>query len=192
MVKYFYKHQVESLDYKALYNKFCNIFYDITSSKKLIGLYFIYNDKNELMYVGQSKNIASRLTTHIRKKYKYAKRIDVMSFDDNEENMLTDAERYYITKLQPIDNILVDELHNTIEVEEYIMREFGVDSVEDIHLVTPTLTVMPLSRVVFNDEFELDVYENMRDALKYSKTCTMELMRSYLVALENPEIGRDL
>ena len=47
---------------------------------KTIGVYTIYND-DICVYVGQSKNIASRLATHLSGRYKKATKIKYKSFD---------------------------------------------------------------------------------------------------------------
>lgn len=115
-------HNYEEMDQKTLYFKLDSAF-NIDAikylNKKIRGIYAIFNDEN-CIYVGQSKNIASRLATHMRGKYKNATSIhtwDILEigfndFDsrskDSQINILNNCEKYLMSKLKPIDNIDID------------------------------------------------------------------------------------
>ena len=87
---------------------------------KMAGLYAIY--KNDICYyVGQSKNLPSRISTHLTGKYKSADRVDVYFIgDENQEgfysnskegqkSILENNENWLISRLKPIENILVGD-----------------------------------------------------------------------------------
>ena len=86
---------------------------------KVAGLYAIF--KNDICYyVGQSKNIPSRLSTHLTGKYESCDLIKVYFVDEygfedfyerskeSQKNILENNEKYLIEKLKPIENIMVD------------------------------------------------------------------------------------
>lgn len=90
-----------------------------TYEKELSGVYAIY--KNDIcLYVGQSKNLASRISTHISGKYKECDFIylfdvrklgydDFFSLEEDERKLILDnCEKYLISILQPIENIIAD------------------------------------------------------------------------------------
>lgn len=90
-----------------------------TYEKELSGVYAIY--KNDIcLYVGQSKNLASRISTHISGKYKECDFIylfDVRNLgfstffersDDGKKSILDNCEKYLIKLLKPIENIIAD------------------------------------------------------------------------------------
>lgn len=73
---------------------------------KIEGLYVIFKD-DVCLYVGQSKNIASRLATHLSGAYNTADKILV--YIDYEENYdLTESEKWLIQYFKPIENKLID------------------------------------------------------------------------------------
>lgn len=81
------------------------------------GVYAIYNG-DICSYVGQSKNVASRLATHLSGKY--ANCTDVYFVLNHCENSLDATERFLIQELKPTDNIMVnyDEELNKDEIFE--------------------------------------------------------------------------
>ncbi len=94
---------------------------------KTIGVYAIYND-DICVYVGQSKNIASRLATHLSGRYKKATKIlvfedlEYVTSPESDTKMLIETEKYLIKKLSPIENILAD---HTIEINnDNLMSQF--------------------------------------------------------------------
>lgn len=115
MISYFYEGDINHKSYKNLYIKLkeCIGMFDREDrNAKIQGIYFIYNKNNELMYIGQSKNIASRITTHIRGKYRNSHKIIIESIEDDS---LDDIERFLIDKLKPIDNIIVEQNYDLSE-----------------------------------------------------------------------------
>jgi len=122
-------HNYEDIKQEALYYKLNNalsIDSDDGLNKKVRGIYAIYN-KNVCLYVGQSKNIASRIATHLRGKYKKATEIYIwdveeIGFDDfNDRNkdaqkgILDNCEKYLMSKLKPVDNLLINMDINVLE-----------------------------------------------------------------------------
>lgn len=115
-------HNYEDIEQVALYYKLNNAFSidnDSGKTEKIKGIYAIYNN-DICLYVGQSKNIASRLATHIKGKYKIAteiyfwnvENIGFSDFDsrstDSKSSILDNIEKYVMSKLTPIENISID------------------------------------------------------------------------------------
>ena len=110
---------------KELYFKLSNSFHltmfdDRSSNSKFAGLYAIY--KNDVcMYVGQSQNLASRLSQHLSGKYESADKVLIFSaisngfegfFDFPKEDrrwVLENNEKLLIKELQPIENLMLPE-----------------------------------------------------------------------------------
>ena len=115
---------IHDLDSKGLYFKLGNAFQlsdEIYHSKqyKFAGLYAIY--KNDIcLYVGQSQNLCSRISTHLTGRYSSADRVDFFmavsnDFDDfydrnkiSRKNILETNELKLINELKPTENIIVD------------------------------------------------------------------------------------
>lgn len=106
------------LDQKALYFKLKSSF-EISDIESYIGLYSIHKN-GVCVYVGQSKNIPSRLATHLKGKYKTADLVKIYlavnnGFSDingrskgSIESVLTSNEKMLIKHLEPIENIIAD------------------------------------------------------------------------------------
>ncbi len=79
--------------------------------EKTKGIYVIYKD-DICLYVGQSKNIPSRIATHLIGKYVNSDKIliytDTEYIEDSSEHTLLETEKYLINRLKPIENVLVD------------------------------------------------------------------------------------
>lgn len=93
-------------DQKELYFSLDNLLALDYGKRKVRGIYVIF--KNDIcLYVGQSKNVASRIATHLSGKYENADKILIYE-DDNEEEDLIPSEKYAIKMYKPIENILAD------------------------------------------------------------------------------------
>ena len=88
---------------KELYFKIKSVF-DI-SECSLSGVYAIYSN-NTCHYVGQSKNLPSRLATHLSGKYKKSDTIFI--WNNYEEEDLIASEKWLIKRLEPTENLMVD------------------------------------------------------------------------------------
>jgi len=103
----FVKFRHDTLEQKTLFYKLANAFNmenDSIKNEKVCGIYAIFH--NDLcLYVGQSKNMASRLATHI--KGKYGKATDIYVWSELEED-LDDAEKSKMSFFKPIENVLID------------------------------------------------------------------------------------
>lgn len=164
MIEYLSSMQINDNDYKSLYIGISKSFkrLDEDCQDKLNGVYLIYNDNNEIMYIGQSKNIASRLTTHIRGKYKNAHKISIIGLDFIEHNYLDSIERFLITKLKPIDNIMVDENYDINHLEDIFPDCENINniSVEDInYFIRPSFYIFPKNKFIVRSDFMVDLYE---------------------------------
>lgn len=160
MIEYFYNNQIEDKDYKSLYVSLTKSFkkLDSDSQNKIAGIYIIYNDNNEIMYIGQSKNLASRITTHLKGKYKNAYKIDVIALDFIDESILNSIERFLIDKLKPIDNIMVNEPYNIKDIEEHLYPIFA-NSNQDSFALTPTFLIFPKNKFIVTPDFEAKIFD---------------------------------
>lgn len=164
MIEYFSNTQINDNDYKSLYKQLSKSFKRLEEDcqDKIIGIYLIYNDNKEIMYIGQSKNIASRLTTHIRGKYRNAYKISVINLDYLESNYLDSIERFLITKLKPIDNIMVDEKYDIKHLEDIFtdIEDINNASIENINsFIRPSFYIFPKNKFIVRSVFLLDLYE---------------------------------
>ncbi len=117
----------KSTEQRQLYFDLKWMFQKSNGLTKTIGVYAIYND-DICVYVGQSKNIASRLATHLSGRYKKATKIlvfedlEYVTSPESDTEMLIETEKYLIKKLSPIENILAD---HTIEINnDNLMSQF--------------------------------------------------------------------
>lgn len=164
MIEYFYNKQIEDENYKSLYISLSKSFkrLDNDVQDKISGIYFIYNDNRELMYIGQSKNIASRLTTHIRGKYRNAYKISVINLDYMESSYLDSIERFLITKLKPIDNIMVDEKYDINHLDEMFPDSENINLLikqEINNIIKPSFLIFPHNKFIVNGDFECKLFE---------------------------------
>lgn len=115
-------HDWKQFEQKVLYFKINNSFnMNMTSelNHKIAGIYAIYKDDN-CVYVGQSKNLASRIATHLKGKYEnvsnvYAWNIESIGFPkfrtytkEIQEQLLIKSEKYLMTVLKPVENLDID------------------------------------------------------------------------------------
>ena len=115
-------HNWKEFEQKVLYFKLNNSFnMNLVSTKdyKIAGIYAIYRD-DLCLYVGQSKNLASRLATHLKGKYEnctniYVWNIEEIGFSefrtyikDIQEQIIIRCEKYLMSILKPIENIDID------------------------------------------------------------------------------------
>lgn len=115
-------HEQKELKQKALYFKLNNAFnmnIESEENHKIVGLYAIFKD-NICLYVGRSTNIASRIATHLRGKYEgstevFIWNIENIGFSDfrtrnkqSQKNILDNSEKWLMSKLKPIENLLID------------------------------------------------------------------------------------
>ena len=162
MIEYIYDRQIESKDYKLLYSSISNAFKNLNKeyNNKISGVYIIYNKNQDVVYVGQSKNIASRITTHMRGKYKKSYKIDVFPLDYVDDEQITSFERFLITKLKPIDNVMVEQTYNPIDVESILLHE-DIETLEDkeiIELLIPCFCVFPNNKFIVKGDFLSSLY----------------------------------
>lgn len=158
----------DKLEQRALYFKLNNIFNLETQSEKnvtIAGIYAIYKD-DICLYVGQSKNLASRVATHLKGKYATASEIFIWNIEDIGFNdfserstvaqnaILNNVEKWLISQLKPIENILADfdftlpdtqapqlSLDNdasiSIKIDEYFLVIFNTNFLMGDKVATP-------------------------------------------------------
>ena len=115
-------HNHLEMSQKVLYFKLNNSFnMEIIKEEnlKLAGIYAIFKD-GICLYVGQSKNLASRIATHLKGKYENADYVCVWNIEHigfsnfyyedtiNQSHILDNAEKFIMKELKPIENILID------------------------------------------------------------------------------------
>lgn len=128
-------HNHLEMSQKVLYFKLNNSFnMEIVKEEnaKLAGIYAIFKD-GICLYVGQSKNLASRIATHIKGKYENSDYILIWNISDlgfsnfyninnkSQEIILNNCEKFIMRELKPIENILVDFNFTLEENEEPII-----------------------------------------------------------------------
>ena len=121
-----------------------------SATYKIAGVYAIFkNDK--CYYVGQSKNLPSRIATHLTGKYESVDRVDLHFIgEDNfcgfysrtkseQKEILENNEKWLINRLKPIENLLVSD---EIIASEYVCDEFqSVDEGESDYYCSASITV---------------------------------------------------
>lgn len=115
-------HDWKEFEQKVLYYKLNNSFnMNLTSelNHKIAGIYAIYKD-DICLYVGQSKNLGSRLATHLKGKYEnatniYVWNIEAIGFSEFRaykkelcDQILIRCEKYLMSVLKPIENLDID------------------------------------------------------------------------------------
>lgn len=100
---------------------------------KIAGLYALYKG-DVCLYVGQSKNVPSRLSTHLTGRYECATRLEVYFVCEcvfegfwsedkvNQKKILENNENHLINKLKPTENIMVDR--GQIKNKDLFLRLF--------------------------------------------------------------------
>lgn len=129
---------------KELYFKMCNVISLATKNTTIAGIYAIY--KNDIcLYVSQSKNLLSRVSTHLPGKYKEADYIYLMDikslgFDDfndrndvSKKSILDNCEKYIMKLLKPIENIIADfsfdiPVEQRPDISGYLPFDYIIDS----------------------------------------------------------------
>ncbi len=135
----------KSEDQKELYFDL-DWFFKKTNPEKTSGIYSIYK-KDICVYVGQSKNIPSRIATHLSGKYKTADKIAIYTDadyigDEDSDVVLLETEKYLIKKLEPIENVLVDfgrDINTELIFSQFSDMEQGAPiTLNDCHRYTIT------------------------------------------------------
>lgn len=111
------------------------LFFDLKSkmNKEYVSGWYIIFKEDVCLYVGQSKNLSSRIATHLKGKYSTADKVLIYhSYEGSNVDLLT-TERYLMNLFKPIENVLVDfsekiELCD-LECESSIM--FTIESYND-------------------------------------------------------------
>lgn len=135
-------HDWKNFDQKVLYfklNNSLNMNLESTKDYKLAGIYAIYKD-DLCLYVGQSRNLASRIATHLKGKYENATNIymwnienigfpDFRSYDKEiQEQIIIRCEKYLMTVLKPIENLDIDMSYIIYNERDKPVFDFEVSS----------------------------------------------------------------
>lgn len=119
---------------ESLYFKLNNSLHIISApcsdTYKIAGIYAIYRG-DVCHYVGQSKNLPSRIATHLKGKYKNADRVELFFageemhenanpfhdwHKDDQKETLERNEAYLIHELHPIENIYIPDMQDCDEL----------------------------------------------------------------------------
>lgn len=148
-------------DSKELYFKLSNSFHltmfeDRSSTSKFAGLYAIF--KNDVcMYVGQSQNLASRLSQHLSGKYESADKVLIFSvvsngcydfFDRSKEarkTILENNEKLLIKELRPIENLMLPDQDFNLD-EDQRFQFFDYLSDPDISIECASCTTVYIDK----------------------------------------------
>lgn len=174
-------------DSKELYFKLSNSlqitnFNDKSKASKFAGLYAIYKSGN-CMYVGQSQNIASRISQHLSGKYESADRVflflatsngygDFFDRDVNSRKSILEAnENLLISKLKPIENLMLPDQDYKITDDRRFhfyeeIDESEVD-IKDIACASLYVSKYLITLSSTNDSLVLEGCEFLKDYNEY-------------------------
>lgn len=181
-------------DSKALYfriNSSLNLLdTPLSPTFKLPGVYAIFK-QDTCFYVGQSKNVASRLATHITGKYKKADKIIIfppageecgcLEFYDltteNQSHILRLNESILIDRLKPIENILTE--YNSDNTYDFVFDIFEAynDCIESVIQYAPVqillddLNILVQDGVLYQDLYMIP-YEYITDFVEEQRQIT--------------------
>lgn len=110
MFSYFVKNKNQKELFFQIKNEF------LKESDNIMGWYVIFKD-DICLYVGQSKNIPSRLSTHLSGKYSNCDEIIVFLNNDDDDSKLVITEKYLMNIFKPIENVLIN-FSDDISVED--------------------------------------------------------------------------
>lgn len=164
------------------------LFYDLKS--KMVdaprGWYVIFKE-NICLYVGQSKNLPSRLATHLKGKYSTADKILIYhSYDDSDADLLS-TEKYLMNLFKPVENVLVDF---SIQIKREDMCEstiiYTIDFAEEKNPKSTILEAITIGYseciildknvgIIVTDEFPATLYE-MPNTISYLSKLISEII----------------
>jgi hypothetical protein len=96
-------------------------------------IYYLYDDDDNIVYVGMSKNVAGRFSQHLKEKTGIKRYETIESFDDSSDCAMAELE--HIVKLKPKLNVL--------EVDRYARQAEGIARAKSLGVYrgrTPSLT----------------------------------------------------
>lgn len=123
---------------------YCSI--DVTNLPQKPGIYFLY-ESEDLLYVGKSKNIKTRIKAHISTNKNITNKVEPSHIDyvfhrvtqiefyEYPEEDLPWIELFFICKLRPILNYETrqsyDKLDQFIQAKENRIRDFAIEKTHD-------------------------------------------------------------
>lgn len=144
---------------------------------KICGVYAIFKD-NICLYVGQSKNISSRIATHLCGKYAECDKVLIYKSLEDVEFDLIPTEKFAMSILKPIENVLIDFTED-IKIEN--LAECGIlYEIDNPNTTTPNLEEC-YDIIIINDKFDIFIGEDANVDL-YSNDNVLKLL--------NDEINR--
>jgi len=138
-----------------------------TYDKKIAGVYAIY--KSDIcLYVGQSKNIASRIATHLNGKYKICSKILIFTIEDESDDLIP-LEKFLIQKLTPIENVLADFTEKIEESEiaegcisyeieraKHYEIDFNIDNAAEFTIINDKYALLLMDSEAASDLYHFD------------------------------------
>lgn len=159
-------HEWQTFEQKTLYFKLNNSFnmnIQECENHKIAGIYAIYKE-DVCLYVGQSKNMASRIATHLKGKYKSATdifiwRVEDIGFPDfigknidAQNEILNNCENWLMSKLKPIENLIID-MDFTLKENQIPYIEFDKKSSITMSIKKYSLIILDCYSSVVEDIF---------------------------------------
>jgi len=147
---------------------------------KIAGIYAIFKD-DICLYVGQSKNIASRLATHLCGKYQECDKVLIyFSYEENDFNLIP-TEKFAMSILKPIENVLVDfteEIQEEELAESSILYEIDNPNTDGVDLLNCS------DCIFINNKFDLFVSDDSHIDL-YSNEKVLNFLKSQISSIED-------
>lgn len=152
-------------------------FYDTVAS----GVYAIFKE-DICLYVDQSKNIASRLATHLSGKYKECDKILVFASLEDTYDKLIVTEKYVMNLLKPIENLLVDftEKIDYKEIFESTLY-YEIENPYNHHFDI----LESYDFILINDKNKLFVADSEIGVDLYSHLNMRQFLKSIIIQIEN-------
>lgn len=153
-----------NLTQKQLFFKLKNVFMlssELIFNEKISGTYAIYKNKI-CLYVGKSKNLPSRLATHMMGAYKNADTFLIFS----EVGCLDLEELFLIKNLKPTDNIIADysiEIDN--DLVSYNIQNFIKDK---DNLTIPTFYIQKEEDIIKVGHYDFDLFLSSHPYIKFT------------------------
>ena len=178
MFSYFKKSKQQKKLYFQIDTEFKKTEYE---DGRVSGIYAIFKD-DLCLYVGQSKNIASRIATHLSGKYKECSKILVFPTVDADDD-LVELEKFVMKELEPIENIIIDfteELDDSKFAEgsivyaiEHPFNDFDILKANEFTLVNSTHDIL----IAYDIHIDLYQDDNVFNFLLENMKSSMDAKR---------------
>ena len=159
------------LSQDQLYYKLNSIFsLEDEANTKKVGIYALYNDE-VCLYVGQSRNLASRLATHLSGRYELIEEVFFWNIEDlgyiefnsydklKQDAILDNAEQYLMSVLHPTENLQIDHSKIFTEIPTFFTKE---TENEYVSTSNKTINLTQDTVYIFSHDIKLQKLLNVR------------------------------